>query len=92
MSPLEQLFALEIEFYRRLRTEAPAGTDAIALHISYAMQSGYEPLLRMPCRVSDQEIIRLADRFTLAGDPRDVCAARDSLMILLGMKGRHADA
>jgi hypothetical protein len=46
MSPLERLFALEIEFHRRLRQEAPGTADPAALHTSYALQAGYEPLLR----------------------------------------------
>ena len=46
MSPLEQLFALEVEFHRRLRTEAPGTGDAAATHTSYALQSGYEQLLQ----------------------------------------------
>lgn len=44
MEPLEQRFAMEVEYHRRLRCEA-AGVDATSLHTSYALQSGYEPLL-----------------------------------------------
>jgi hypothetical protein len=86
MSPQEQLFALEVEFYRRLRAEVIGTADTIALHISYALQSGYEPLLRRVGRVTDQDIVRMADRFTLAGDVRDMLAARDSLTSLLGVR------
>jgi hypothetical protein len=32
MSPLEKLYRLEIEFHRRLRTEAPGPADTRALH------------------------------------------------------------
>ena len=46
MSPLEQLFRLEIEFHHRLRTLAPGSGDASSLHTSYALQSGYEHLIR----------------------------------------------
>jgi hypothetical protein len=42
MSPLEQLFALEVEFHRRLRTEAPGTDDAATIHTSFALQSAYE--------------------------------------------------
>ena len=45
MSPLETLFRLEIEFHQRLRTQAPGDGDAASLHTSYALQSGYNPLL-----------------------------------------------
>ena len=44
MAPLEQLFGSEIEFHRRLWAEAPVTADASALHTSYAVQCGYEPL------------------------------------------------
>ncbi len=40
MSPLERLFRLEIEFHRRLRTEAAGSGDASSLHTSYALQMG----------------------------------------------------
>ena len=45
MTPLERLFLLEVEFHRRLRTQAPGTADASSLHTSYALQSGYEPLI-----------------------------------------------
>jgi hypothetical protein len=82
MAPLEQLFLLEIEFHRRLRTTASGTADPTALHTSYALQFGYEPLLRQLGRVTHQDIERLAERFMLAGDVRDVLAARDSLLDL----------
>ena len=63
MSPLEQLFVLEIEFHRKLRQEAPGTADAAALHTSYALQCGYEPLLRIIGRVTAQDLDRLAHRF-----------------------------
>ena len=85
MSPLEQLFALEIEFHYKLRCEAPGTADPSALHTSYALQSGYESLLRQLGRVTVQDIDRLVNRLTLAGDTRDVLAARDSLTRLLGL-------
>ena len=85
MLPLEKLFRLEIEFHRRLRTQAPGTADARALHTSYALQSGYEPLLKQFGRVTAQDIDFLAERFHLAGDARDVLAARDSLTRLLGL-------
>ena len=85
MSPLETLFRLEIEFYRRLRTEAPGTADARALHTSYALQCGYEILIRAAGTVTAEEIERLRDRLNLTGDARDILAARDSLNQLLGI-------
>jgi hypothetical protein len=82
VEPLEQLFAMEVEYHRRLRCKA-RGQDAASLHTSYALQSGYEPLLRGVGRVSPRDIERLAGRFILTGDARDVLNARDSLAKLL---------
>ena len=85
MPPLEQFFALEIEYHRKRRCEAPGTADATALHTSYALQSGYEPLLKRIGRVTAQDIERMGERHALAGDARDVLAARDSLIRLLGL-------
>jgi hypothetical protein len=86
MSPLEQLFRLEIEFHRRLRTEAPGSGYISGLHTSYALQSGYVPLVQSIESVSSSELSTLRDRLTLEGDPRDVLAACDSLRRLLGIR------
>jgi hypothetical protein len=85
MAPLEQLFALEVEFHRKLRDEAPDTRDPAALHTSYALQSGYEPLLRRVGRVAYEDLDRLAHRHLAAADPRDVVAAREALARLLGV-------
>ena len=85
MSPLDHLFALEIEFHRRLRAEAPGTADTAALHTSYALQSGYEPLLKGVGRVTAEDLGRLANRFQQGSDARDVLAARHSLSRLLGL-------
>jgi hypothetical protein len=85
MAPLQQLFALEIEYHRKLRCEAPGTQDATALHTSYALQAGYERLLGCVGRVTAQDIERMSERHALAGDARDVLAARDSLIRLLGL-------
>jgi hypothetical protein len=85
MAPLERLFALEIEFHRKLRQEAPGSGYASALHTSYALQAGYEPLLRGIGPVTAQDIDRLSQRYAVAGDARDVLNARDSLTRLLGV-------
>ena len=86
MSPLEQLFALEVEFHRRLRTEAPGTSDAASIHTSYALQSGYEQLLKHVGCVSESDIEAVRERLSLAGDARDVLRARDSVMGILGIR------
>ncbi|MGA2702406.1 MAG: hypothetical protein ABSH35_15095 [Isosphaeraceae bacterium] len=86
MAPLDQLFALEVEFHRRLRTEAPGTGDAAAIHTSYALQSGYEQLLKRVGRVTGPDIEALRERLSLAGDARDVLNARDSAMKILGIR------
>jgi hypothetical protein len=84
--PLEMLFRLEIEFHRRLRTTAPGTAEASSLHTSYALQSGYEQLIPAVGTITARQIEQLRERFTLAGDTRDVLAARDSLKQLLGIR------
>jgi hypothetical protein len=42
-------------------------------------------LLRRKGPVTAEDLIRLTRRFSLAGDARDVLAARDSLTRLLGL-------
>jgi len=85
MTPLERLFRLEVEFHRRLRTLAPGTADARALHTSYALQAGYESLIRAAGGVSVQEVERLHARLATVGDPRDLLAACDSLKQVLGL-------
>src|SRR5690242_5826807 len=59
MPPLETLFRLEIEFHRRLRTQAPGTEDPRALHTSYALQAGYEPLIRAIGAITAGDLDRL---------------------------------
>lgn len=66
MTPLERLFRLEAEFHRRLRMHAPDTTDPSGLHTSYALQAGYEPLIRAIGITTAQEIERLHARLALA--------------------------
>ena len=86
MSPLEKLFRLELEFHRRLRTQAPGTADAASLHTSYALQSGYDQLLRALGPITAQDVERLRERLALAADTRDVLKARDSVKQLLGLR------
>jgi hypothetical protein len=85
MTPLEQLFLLELEFHRRLRTEAPGTADAEGVHTSYALQSGYEGLIGAIARVTARDVEMARARFTRAGDVRDLVSARDSVKQLLGV-------
>lgn len=86
MTPLERLFVLEVEYHRILRRDAPGTPPAAAPHISYALQHGYETLLRVVAPSSIGEVDSLLNRPGMAGDGRDVLAARDSLVLLLGLR------
>jgi hypothetical protein len=55
----------------------------LRVHTSYALQSGYEPLLRQLGRVTNQDIELLRHRLTPSADARDITAAGDSLKELL---------
>jgi hypothetical protein len=79
MPPLETLFRLELEFHRRLRTQAPGTED------TQALQSGYEPLIRSLGSVTGRDVERVHARLALTADARDLRAARDSLKRLLGV-------
>ena len=74
-----------MEFHRCLRTQAPGTGDANSVHASYALQAGYEQLIRSIGPIAAQDVETLRERLTLAGDARDVLAARDSLKQLLGL-------
>jgi hypothetical protein len=86
VTPLEKLFALEIEYHRLLRAASVDSADTAAVHTSYALQSGYEPLMRSVGYVTNGDIERLMTRFALACDARDVLNARDSLTNLFGVR------
>ena len=86
MKALEQLFLLEVEFHRRLRTEGLGRDGANGVHTSYALQCGYEGLVEAVGAPSARDIELLRERLALAGDLRDVLAARDSVMQLLGVR------
>jgi hypothetical protein len=84
MSPLEKLFRLEVEFHRRVRALPPGVVDAGSLHTSYALQTGYEQLIRETEVVTAQDIEALRERFVQSGDARDLRGASASLRQLLG--------
>ncbi len=85
MTALERLFLLEVEFHRHLRTQALGTADSGSLHTSYALQSGYESLIRAVGNPTAHDIELLHQRHALAADTRDILAARDSLKQLLGL-------
>jgi hypothetical protein len=62
--------------------EAPGTADATALHASYALPSGYVPLLKSIGRGTVRDIEQLPGRFTAVGDAGD---PRDSLAHLFGL-------
>jgi hypothetical protein len=53
---------------------------SFALHSQLCLLCSYELLLGRIGHVSVQDIEQMAERFRLAGDARDVVAARDSLL------------
>jgi hypothetical protein len=75
VSPPETLFRLEIEFHRRLRTQAPGTADLGSLHTSYALQFGYDQLIRSLGPVTARDLEVLKERLMMAGDARDVLAS-----------------
>ena len=89
MAPLEMLFRFEIDFHRRVRTQAPGTADADSLHTSYALQFRYESLLGSLGPVTARDVETLRNRLALASDTRDVLDARDSLKQLLGVRLLH---
>jgi hypothetical protein len=85
MSPLERLFRLEIDYFRQDREAGyPPGGNGV--HTSYALQGGYEDLLRaIPRGTTLDDVIRMGNRFILGADQRDVFRARDSVTRILGL-------
>ena len=56
------------------------------MHTSYALQAGYEPLLRSIGGVAAADVEAVAGMLAPAGDARDILKARDSVMGLLGVR------
>ena len=84
MSPLEQLFRHEVEFHRLMREAAdPQGGSAI--HTSFALQHGYETLIRSTRTASGNDVEALKVKLSFAVDARDVLAAQDSVKRFLGI-------
>ena len=87
MSPPEGPFRLEIEFHRRLRTQAPGTADVRALHTSYALQAGYEALIGAVGTVTPREFERLHARLAQTGDARDILAPETCDRLPRGISG-----
>ena len=83
MSVLDQLYNLEIEFHRMFRAEGVDAHEAAAVHLSYALQNNYEPLLKRIGAVDSAELMGAAERMMRKGDPRDVQAAFQSLQRII---------
>jgi hypothetical protein len=65
MSPLERLFRFEVEYHRCSRAACePAGVGAT--HTSYALQHGYEGLIRSVGATTGREVEALATKLTMA--------------------------
>ena len=79
MSVLDRLDRREIEFHRLFRTDGVHAVEAAGVHTSYALQNGYEPLLRTIGVVDPAVLATAAERMMGMGDPRDVRAAYHSL-------------
>jgi hypothetical protein len=85
VTALERLFRLEVEFHRRLRTEIPRSLESQGLHTSYALQSGYEYLIQLARAARGADLEALKVRCLAASDARDVLAAQQSLVRILGI-------
>jgi hypothetical protein len=83
--PLEQLFRLEIVYYRRLRTLAPGTANTTGVHTSYALQCGYEQLINQLGTATARDIEQVRQKLAPTYDTRDLLAARDSLKQFLGL-------
>ncbi len=77
-------------FARRLRIQACPPDDIGDLHTSYALQNGYDMILRSTGPVAARDIERLKNRFLLTADSREMLSARNSVKQLLGFTLHHS--
>ena len=90
LEPLERLFRLEIDFHHRLHTLAPDTPDRGSVHTSFAIQCGYEPLIRSLGTVTARDVHTVQQRLLQDNvNVRDILAARDSVNQLLGIRQRE---
>jgi hypothetical protein len=73
MTAVEELFALEIEFHRKLRMSDPRPTDITGLHTSYALQAGYEQLIRDAGDVTGERL-RMTGKAYCSPTTRETCS------------------
>ncbi len=85
MSPLERLFLLEIDYHARLRAYGRTAAEADGIRASYALQCGYEDLIRSAGHVAACDVDALCGRLRQQADVRDVLAARQTVTQLLGL-------
>jgi hypothetical protein len=78
------LFGHEIEFHRLARASGLGVQDRERQHGVYALRRGYEPLLAAAEGVTAAAVRRFGEQLLSSGDPRDILAARDSVLRLLG--------
>ena len=82
---LNSLYLCEIEFHRLARSSGIGAHDRDQQHVQFAIRRGYEPLLSAVEGVSAAAARGYADRLLASADTRDVLAARDSVLRLLGL-------
>jgi hypothetical protein len=87
MTPLAQPFRSEVESHPRFREATEQRANAAAVHASFALQHGCERLMRAAAGTTAHQVEAMKERLALAGDPRDVLAARDSVRPLLRVPG-----
>ncbi|QEH31967.1 hypothetical protein OJF2_04340 [Aquisphaera giovannonii] len=85
MPILERLYNLEVEFHRQFRAASVDPAEAWSIHTSYALQNGYEPLIRSVGIVDAAMLNSLKERMVRGHDPRDVHAAYQSLRRLIAV-------
>jgi hypothetical protein len=83
MTVLDRLYHLEVEFHRHFRSEAINAIEAWSIHTSYALQQGYEPLLKTVGTVDVNALKQARERMIGKSDPRDLQAAFHSLQRLI---------
>ncbi|ODU00546.1 MAG: hypothetical protein ABS79_03140 [Planctomycetes bacterium SCN 63-9] len=83
MSVLEQLYRLEMEFHRLTEAQSISELEAESIHTSYALQQGYEPLLRTVGVVDTASLAATKDRMAGLYGPRRAEAAFRFLRQLL---------
>jgi hypothetical protein len=71
-------------YFHRCASPQPPHPRHVGLHMNYAFQASYETLLRSVGAVTEEDVRRMAERFALAGDDRDVLDARKAVTCLLG--------